>query len=85
MSRSGISASRLLHQSQPLHTMKYQLTLVPVSYTHLIPDALVTTNLMGTFKGLDYFKWAKEMDIVSWDNYPAYDLSLIHILHASFD
>ena len=38
----------------------------------IIPDALVTTNLMGTFKGLDYFKWAKEMDIVSWDNYPAY-------------
>lgn len=39
----------------------------------IIPDALVTTNLMGTFKGLDYFKWAKEMDIASWDNYPAYD------------
>ncbi len=33
----------------------------------------VTTNLMGTFKGLDYFKWAKEMDIISWDNYPSYD------------
>ena len=33
------------------------------------PDAFVTTNLMGTFKGLDYFKWAKEMDVVSWDNY----------------
>ena len=37
------------------------------------PDAFITTNLMGTFKGLDYFKWAKEMDVVSWDNYPAYD------------
>lgn len=33
----------------------------------------ITTNLMGTFKGLDYFKWAKEMDIVSWDNYPSYN------------
>lgn len=33
----------------------------------------ITTNLMGTFKGLDYFKWAKEMDIISWDNYPRYD------------
>lgn len=33
----------------------------------------ITTNLMGTYKGLDYFKWAKEMDIVSWDSYPAYD------------
>lgn len=44
----------------------------------IIPDALVTTNLMGTFKGLDYFKWAKEMDIVSWDNYPAYGHTMEH-------
>ena len=36
-------------------------------------DVVITTNLMGTYKGLDYFKWAKEMDIVSWDNYPSYD------------
>ena len=36
-------------------------------------DVVITTNLMGTFKDLDYFKWAKEMDVVSWDNYPAYD------------
>lgn len=36
-------------------------------------DAVITTNLMGTHKELDYFKWAKEMDIVSWDNYPEYD------------
>ncbi len=35
-----------------------------------IPNSVVTTNLMGFFKQLDYFKWAKEMDIVSWDNYP---------------
>lgn len=33
----------------------------------------ITTNLMGTYKGLDYFKWAKEMDVVSWDSYPSYD------------
>ncbi len=37
------------------------------------PDTPVTTNFMGTYKGLDYFKWAKEMDIVSWDSYPAYN------------
>ena len=49
----------------------------------IIPDTLVTTNLMGTFKGLDYFKWAKEMDIVSWDNYPAYDTpwSMVAMTH----
>lgn len=37
------------------------------------PDTIITTNLMGTYKLLDYFKWAKEMDIVSWDNYPSYN------------
>ena len=37
------------------------------------PHTVITTNLMGTYKNLDYFKWAKEMDIVSWDNYPAYN------------
>lgn len=39
----------------------------------IAPHALITTNLMGTYKNLDYFKWAKEMDIVSWDSYPSYD------------
>lgn len=37
------------------------------------PETPVTTNLMGTYPGLDYCKWAKEMDVVSWDNYPSYD------------
>ena len=30
----------------------------------------ITTNLMGPFKDLDYFAWGREMDVVSWDNYP---------------
>ncbi len=37
------------------------------------PDIPVTTNLMGTYKPLDYFKWGKSMDFISWDNYPAFD------------
>lgn len=37
------------------------------------PDIPVTTNLMGFYPELDYFKWAKEMDVVSWDNYPSMD------------
>lgn len=36
-----------------------------------IPDAVITTNLMGFYKPLDYFKWAKELDFISWDNYPS--------------
>ncbi|MCM1184381.1 MAG: beta-galactosidase [Roseburia sp.] len=39
----------------------------------VMPDIPVTTNLMGFYKDLDYQKWAREMDFVSWDNYPGYD------------
>lgn len=31
----------------------------------------VTTNLMAFYPLLDYQKWAKSMDFVSWDNYPS--------------
>jgi beta-galactosidase len=30
----------------------------------------VTTNMMFCFKHLDYFTWAEEMDVASWDAYP---------------
>lgn len=39
-------------------------------YTPHIP---VTTNMMETYKPLDYHKWAKSMDFVSWDSYPDID------------
>ncbi|WP_378957657.1 beta-galactosidase [Mediterraneibacter gnavus] len=35
------------------------------------PNLPVTTNLMGFYKNLDYKMWAKYMDVVVWDNYPA--------------
>lgn len=38
----------------------------------LTPDIPVTTNFMGTYTGLDYWKFALEVDIVSWDNYPSW-------------
>ena len=43
------------------------------------PGVKITTNLMGTYKELDYFRWAREMDIVSWDNYPALDTSMAEV------
>lgn len=43
------------------------------------PDIPVTTNMMGTYKALDYQKWAKELDFVSWDNYPSNDDSVASI------
>lgn len=33
-------------------------------------DAPVTINMMGPFGPLNYFQWAKELDIVSEDSYP---------------
>ena len=45
-----------------------------------IPVIEILIILMNMFyisqidgRSADYFKWAKEMDIVSWDNYPRYD------------
>ena len=44
-----------------------------------IPDAAITTNLMGFYKPLDYFKWAKYLDFASWDNYPRSGASYANI------
>ncbi len=35
-------------------------------------DKPTTANLMYHFNGIDYFKLAKEIDIVSWDSYPVW-------------
>lgn len=35
-----------------------------------MPNIPVTTNLMGFYKPLDYQKWGKDMDFISWDSYP---------------
>lgn len=34
------------------------------------PDLPVTTNMMGWYDGLNYYKFAPYVNIVSWDNYP---------------
>ncbi|WP_035179913.1 beta-galactosidase [Alkalihalobacterium bogoriense] len=34
------------------------------------PEVPVFTNFMFNFKPLNYFKWAKELDVVTWDSYP---------------
>ncbi|MER7403761.1 beta-galactosidase [Streptomyces sp. NPDC000070] len=37
------------------------------------PDTPVTTNFMGTFRPLDYHRWAPHLDFASWDSYPPLD------------
>lgn len=34
------------------------------------PDVPLTTNFMGFFKPVDYWKWAAEVDVISDDSYP---------------
>lgn len=36
----------------------------------ITPDIPITTNFMGTYTGLNYWKFAKELDVISWDSYP---------------
>ena len=36
----------------------------------ITPNIPVTTNMMGTFPGLNYWKFAPYLDVVSWDSYP---------------
>ena len=40
------------------------------------PDIPHTTNLMGTFPGLDYRKFTAHLDFASWDSYPGFGGSL---------
>lgn len=36
------------------------------------PNVPVTTNFMGLYDGLNYWKLAKGLDVISWDNYPTW-------------
>ena len=36
----------------------------------ITPDVPCTTNMMGTYTGIDYFDLGKVLDVSSWDNYP---------------
>jgi beta-galactosidase len=43
-----------------------------IPLTRLTPHIPVTTNLMGTYPGLDYRRLAPHLDVISWDCYPQY-------------
>lgn len=51
---------------QTIDFMKHEIAAV-----HSVnPDVPVTTNLMSFYDGLNYFKFAEHLDVVSWDAYP---------------
>ena len=38
----------------------------------ITPDVPCTTNMMGFYDGLNYFRLSEEIDVASWDNYPTW-------------
>jgi len=48
----------------------YEMEIAPLR--ELTPKIPITTNLMSTSPGINYFKLAKHMDISSWDSYPCW-------------
>lgn len=43
------------------------------------PGRLVTHNLMGGFTHINYFDLARDLDVVSWDNYPFFQPQTTHL------
>lgn len=53
------------------HISFYENEIAPLRET--TPDIPITTNFMRLYDGIDYQKFAEKLDLVSWDNYPAWD------------
>ncbi|WP_432627183.1 beta-galactosidase [Brotaphodocola sp.] len=78
--RDGSGSERTMFQGISLAYERFQSDSILACYRlerdavkKWMPDTPVTTNLMGFYKPLDYQKWAKYMDFVSWDSYPSPD------------
>ena len=50
-------------------TIRFQDDQIKVLRQHA-PGHFITHNCMGLFSGLDYYEFAKNLDFVSYDNYP---------------
>jgi len=48
----------------------FESEIVPLR--ELTPGVPVTTNFMGTYPGLNYFKFAPHLDVISLDSYPGW-------------
>lgn len=65
--QNSISLDYFRFQSDSLLAC-YQLEAEAIRKHSAVP---ITTNFMGAYKELDYMKWAKAIDVISWDSYPA--------------
>lgn len=67
----GLSIDYLRFQSEKLQDLFNMEKTIIKKYD---PEALVTTNFHSLpNKMIDYQKWAKDQDIISYDSYPAYN------------
>ncbi len=48
----------------------YENEIAPLR--EITPNIPITSNFMRTYNGVDYQKFAKKLDLVSWDSYPAW-------------
>ncbi len=53
------------------HISFYENEIAPLR--EITPDIPITTNFMNMYDGIDYQKFAAHLDLISWDNYPAWD------------
>ncbi len=52
------------------HISFYKNEIVPLR--QFTPDIPITTNLMRNHDDINYQEFAKELDLISWDNYPCF-------------
>lgn len=53
------------------HISFYENEIAPLR--EIAPEIPITTNFMRMYDGIDYQDFAKHLDLISWDNYPAWD------------
>ena len=53
------------------HISFYENEIAPLR--EITPEIPITTNFMRMYDGIDYQDFAKHLDLISWDNYPAWD------------
>ena len=55
------------------HISFFENEIAPLK--EITPNIPITTNFMKMYDGINYQDFAKKLDLVSWDNYPAWDKS----------
>ena len=53
------------------HISFYENEIAPLR--EITPEIPITTNFMRMYDGIDYQDFAMHLDLISWDNYPAWD------------